>query len=181
MSRRIRPATVVTALLVVIAGCRFESTIDKTGGAELTVRLHALANQSLDRLAKDMTSAHVEVVSKAKDKDNWVTMTLKMKDVTKLSTTEFFSATNVTLTDDAKAGTKTLKAVVTNKNPADKLPDTVVEYYGKEITIIAKLPGEIVKSNATSTSGQTATWTTDLRKFFGTKQNTMEVTYKLAQ
>ncbi len=178
MSRRI-PASVIAALLLVIAGCRFESTIDKNGGAEMTVRFHALANQSLDRIAKDMTSPHVEVVSKSKDKDNGVTLNLKMKDVTKLSSTEFFASTTVTLTPDAKAGTTTLKAVVTNKNPADKLPDNVVEYYGKEITIVAKLPGEIVKSNATSTSGQAATWTTDLRKFFGNKQNSMEVTYKL--
>jgi hypothetical protein len=181
MSRRIRPATVIAALLLAIAGCRFESTIDKDGGAELTVRFHALANQSLDRIAKDMSSAHVEVVNKSKDKDNWVTVNLKLKDITKLSTAEFFSAVAVTLTSDAKEGTKTLKAVMTNKKPVEKMPDNVAEYYGKDVTIIAKVPGEIVKSNATSTNGQAATWTHDLRKFFAAKQNVMEVTYKLAK
>ena len=180
MPSRIRPAAVVAGLLLAIAGCRFESTIDAKGGAELTVRMHLLATQNLDRVAKDMSSADVEVVSKAKDKDNWATIQLKMKDVTKISTTEFFKTTAMTLTDN-KDGTRTLKAVVTNKNPSEKLPDNVVEYYGKEVSISAKLPGEIVKSNATSTSGQTATWTTDLRKFFAARQNAMEATYKLAK
>lgn len=178
MSRRILPTAVVAALLA-LAGCRFDSTIDKNGGAEMSVRFHALANQSLDSIAKGMTSAHVEVVSKSKDKDNWVTVNLKIKDITKLSTAEFFSAVAVTLTDNAKEGTKTLKAVMTNKNPADKLPDNIVDHYGKDVTIIAKLPGEIVKSNATSTNARAATWTHDLRKFFAAKQNVMEVTYKL--
>jgi preprotein translocase subunit SecF len=181
MPNPIRLAALTIGLMAALGGCRFEPTIDASGGAEVTVRMRLLKNQTLDRVAKDLSSADVQVVSKEKDKDDWATVKIKMKDVTKLSTAPFFANTAVTLADGEAAGTKLLKAVVTNKKPTDKLPENTVDFFGKEITVVATLPGEIVTSNATSTSGQTATWTWDLPKFFAAKQHTMEATYKLAK
>lgn len=179
MSIRVVVLALSLLLVAALAGCRFDTTVDAAGGATLTVRTRLLKNQTLDGVAKDMSSADVQVLSKEKDKDDWATITLKLKDVTKLSTAPFFANTAVTLQDGTDKGTKLLKAVVTIKQPTDKLPENVVEFYGKTVTVSATLPGEIVASNATTTAGKTATWTWDLRAFFATKQTPMEVTYRL--
>ncbi len=172
-------ATLLVAL--VVGGCQFESTIDAKGGAELKLHYRVAPNTKIDKVAKDLSSKDVTVVSKSMDKDNWVDATIKTADVTKLPTAAFFKGWTVTLTDGKDKGTKKISARFANKTGGNmKIPPSALEYYGADIKIIANFPGDVVTSNATDSKGKTATWDFPSDKFFSGQENVVEATYKVS-
>ena len=50
--------------------------------------------------------------------------------------------------------------------------------FGKDITISLTFPGEVVKSNATTTKGNNATWVIPHNDFSAAKETTFNATYK---
>ncbi len=179
MLNRVRVAAAILPLAMLLGGCLFEGTIDDKGGAELKMHYRVAPNSTAEKAGKDLESTDVKVVSKSLNKDGWMDTTVKTDDVTKLSTTTYFKAWNVTLTDGKDKGTKTLKASYVNKAPNTKIPQSAIDYYGDQIKISLTFPGDIVKSNATESKGKTATWTFKTVEFFKQPEQVLEVTYKL--
>lgn len=181
MLTRARVAAVILPLAMLVGSCRFEGTVDANGGAELKMHYRIAPNTTIEKATKDLESKDVKLTSKSLDKDGWLDATVKTSDVTKLSTAGYFKAWRIALTDGKDKGTKTLKAVYGNKAPNVKIPQSGIDYYGDEITIVLNLPGEIVKSNAKESKGNSATWTFKTVDFFKSKETPLEVTYKLAK
>jgi hypothetical protein len=150
--------------------------VDAKGGATLDVTYRIGKGSTLEAERKRMESPSVKVLSAAMDGDNNVKFALKVNDITKLSTAQFFQEATITLTD-GEGGTKVLAAKIKRKSPM-KLPDEALAYFGKEVKIAVTLPGNVVKSNATKTDGKTATWTYEMNAFMNTKETALDVTYK---
>jgi hypothetical protein len=181
MPNHIRALAVTLPLAAILGGCLFEATIDAKGGAEVKLHYRVDPNAKLEKVAADLQSKDVKLVSKSMDKDHYIDATLQTADVTKLSTTGFFKAAAITLVDGPEKGTKTLTIHYLNKTPTAKIPPNALEYYGEQIKVGLTLPGEVVKSNATESKGSSATWTLETGKFFAAKENLFEVTYKLGK
>lgn len=175
MRRRVMPIA-VTAVLLTLAGCLTSGTLNENGGGTLTLKIRLSSEAQLESRKIRLQSKAVKVTNATIDKDNWATFDLAFDDVTKLSTTQHFQHVTITLVDGPD-GTKVLTVTSANPNP-HQLSDEVISYFGKDMTIAMTLPGPIVKSNATSTKDQTATWTYALRDFVAAKQEVMEVTFK---
>jgi hypothetical protein len=176
MRRRILPAALFVYLMSTLAGCLLTGTLNDKGGGTLLVKIRLTSEAQLQQRKLRMQSAAVKVTNASIDKDNWATYELAFDDVTKLSTTEHFQHTKITLTDGPD-GTKQLTIKSTNPTP-HKLNDEAVAYFGNQMTIAITLPGDIVKSNATSTDKRTATWSYQLRDFVAAKESTLEVAFK---
>jgi hypothetical protein len=180
MLSRVRVLAALLPLTLALGGCLFESTIDAKGGAEVKLHYRIAPNTKIEKVARDLESADVKLVSKSLDKDGWMDATVKTDDVTKLPTTAFFKAWTITLVDGKDKGTKKLTAHFVNKTPNVKVPQSGLDYYGNEIKIVVNLPGEIVSANAPGgAKGTAATWTYESEEFFKSKEQTIEVTYKL--
>jgi hypothetical protein len=175
MRRRVAPIAMTVALLA-LAGCLTKGTLDAKGGGTLTLRLRLSSDAQLESRKIRLQSSTVKVTNATIDTDNWATFDLAFDDVTKLSTTEHFQNTTITLTDGPD-GTKVLTVKSANSNP-HPLSDEVLNYFGKDMTIALTLPGPIVKSNATTTKDQTATWNYQLRDFVAAKEEVLEVAFK---
>lgn len=180
MRNRSRGALALLSLVLALGGCRYEGSIDDKGGGEVKLHYRVPPNTTIEKASKDLESKAVTIVSKALSKDGWMDATVKTADVTQLSTAAYFRAWAITLADGKDPGTKTLTARFTNKTPSGRLPESALDYYGKDIQIVLTLPGEIVASNATSTKDKVATWTWPTTEFFKEKQALVEVTYKVA-
>lgn len=181
MLNRVRIAAAILPLTMLLGGCLFEGTIDDKGGAELKMHYRVAPNSTVEKAAKDLESKDVKLISKTLDKDGWMDATVKTADVTKLPTAPFFKAWKVTLVDGKDKGTKTVTARYSNQAATMKIPQSALDYYGRDIKIVLTLPGEIAKTNATSKTAKTATWEWTTEDFFKNKEISIEVTYKLAK
>ncbi len=177
MLRRLSRALVVPAMIV-ISGCLVESTVDSKGGGVIKVQYRLTNENQLDAVKKQMQSADVTLVDASVDKEKMATFNMKVADVTKLSTAKFFQNATIKLTD-GENGTKVLDIKWVNKNP-NRMPDEMVAYFGKEMRVSMTFPGEVVKSNATTTSGKTAIWTWPMNDFSGAKEMSFNAVYKNA-
>ena len=178
MSRGFVHRLLVLPFTLLLTGCIFDATIDAKGAGTMTIKYRLAGEAQFDSVRKLMESPEVTVTEASIDKDNWGTFQLKFADVTKLSTAKFFKGTTITLAD-AGDGTKTLAAKIVNKNPG-KLSDPLVEFYGKEMRVSLTLPGEVVKSNATTTKDTTVTWSWPLNDFCNAPETALSATFKVA-
>jgi hypothetical protein len=171
---------VIVPLLVAISGCLIESTLDAKGGGVMTLTYGVVKPEELPSVKKKMESSAVKVLSAelegSGDKRQAV-FKLQFDDVTKLPTTQFFNNVRITRADGSKPNTKVLTAKVKHDKPV-KMPDGAADVFGKEVKVQVTLPGEVVESNATSSSGSTVTWTWGLSQFFEQTDLTLTATYK---
>ncbi|MEO8601008.1 MAG: hypothetical protein ABI629_00380 [bacterium] len=177
MNRRSIGTLPILALLLTTSGCLIDSTMESDGSGTMRVEYRAGPNSTADAVKRLFTSSNAEVTDITVDKDMNAKVALKYKDVTALNKSKFFRSLTVTRSEDEKAGTKTIKGVVTNARALD-LPDDSLKYFGKDAKISITLPGEIVQSNATTSSDKTATWNTTLNKLMGADKESFEVTFK---
>lgn len=172
---------IVTILLLpvlcAISGCLVDGTLSAGGGGTVKARYRIDKSQTADQQKSLFTGPNMSVTSATLDAEHWVTVEAKYADITKLSTAPFFKDVTIALTSDAQAGTTTLTATRLNPNPA-KLPESVLQYYGNDFAVTLTMPGGIIKSNATSTAGNTATWKMTVTRILGDKAIPFEVTYK---
>lgn len=177
MPRTLRTIALLLPLAVLASGCLYETTLNANGSGTLTAFYKMPKDQTLDQQKKQFTSSTMSVTKAQVEADNKVRIEATFTDLTKINTAPFFKNVVAAVTSDEKAGTKTINAKLVTRNPV-KLPDAVVEYFGKEWTFSLTLPGEVVKSNATSTKGNTVSWTFPLTLV--AKEIPFEVTYKPA-
>jgi hypothetical protein len=56
----------------------------------------------------------------------------------------------------------------------------MVTYFGKDFQVTIKLPGDVVKTNATESKGPTATWKWGLNDFLALAETELNATFKTA-
>jgi hypothetical protein len=173
--RCVARSVALSLVLCVLASCRFETTIDSKGAGTMRVVTRVTAETQLEPTKKRMTSPSVQVTSATIDKDKWATFDLKFDDITKLPTASFFAGTTIKLSDGPE-GTRVLEMKHTNANPS-KLAPELITYFGNEVKIALTVPGSIVKSNATSVQGSTATWDYTLDSFDTMKSIESTITF----
>lgn len=174
-----RSVTTTAALLFVcftLAGCLMDGTLDKNGGGTVTIKLRLMSVDQLADAKKQMQSPQVELVSSTLDDDKWATFNLKFGDVTKLSTTQFFSRATFTLVPD-EGGTTTLNIKYVNNNRAP-LTKEMADYFGNQVSFTIHLPGEVVKTNATEKDRSSAKWIYTGTELGQKAELTLTVTYK---
>jgi outer membrane murein-binding lipoprotein Lpp len=176
MLRHFASAAAVLSLLCT-SGCLIESNIDANGGAVVTLSYKLKKDAKLDDLKKQMESADVEVTEAKQADDGTATFKMKLKDITKLSTTKFFKRANIKRTVDAAKGTTTITTNLKNKKPT-KISDAIKKFYGDEVKIVTTVPGEIAETNAKSKDGKTATWAYTMDEFFTAPEVSLNLTYK---
>jgi hypothetical protein len=176
MRRRLAPIA-LSVVPLTLAGCLIRGTLDDKGGGTLTLKLRLTSDAQLVSRKLRLQSQAVKLTSATVDEDNWATFDLAFDDVTKLSTTEHFRNTTITL-EDGPDGTKILAVKAANPDP-HPFSDEALAYFGKDVTIAMTLPGPIVQSNATSTTDRTATWTYPLRDFATARETIMKVTFRV--
>lgn len=176
MPRALRTIALLTPLAVLASGCLMESTLDAKGGGTIKATYKLSKDQNLDQAKKQFTSPTMSVTKADLAKDNTVTIEAKYTDLTKLNTAPIFKSVVLATTADPKAGTKTITAKQVNRSPA-KIPPAILDYFGNDFTFSITLPGEVVKTNGSS-SGNSVKWSMPLTKILGDKEVPFEVTYK---
>lgn len=174
--RHLVGCVVVVPLALLLSGCLTETVIDAKGAGTMMIKIRLTSEAQLAANRKRLESSSIKVSSATVDKDKWATYQLQFEDITKLNTVSMFQNSTVTLVD-ADAGNKTLTVKNVNKNP-NKMPEEMVNYFGKEAKFSITVPGDVVKTNATSTAGKTAIWTYALNDFTNAPDITLEVTFK---
>lgn len=177
MSKRFVYGALLSVAAVIASGCRIDIDLKADGAGSLTAKYRAFKDQSLEQQKKYFTSSNTTITKLEMDEDKNVDAEVTFKDFKLLSSAHLFRGLVVTSAADAKAGTTTLVGRNTTQKPG-KLPDPIVAYLGKDLTISLTVPGEITKTNATEHKGATATWKMDLQTFMNTKETVFEVTYK---
>jgi hypothetical protein len=176
MARRLIPTIMILSALLVLGGCLMDATVDANGAGVMTVKYRLTNEAQFEPTKKRFESTHVKLTSASVDKDKWGTFEIKFDDVTKLPTAPFFASATISLTD-GEAGTKLLSIKQVNKNPS-KLSDEMVAYFGKDVTVSVNLPGEVVKSNATTTKDKTVAWKYPMNDFVSAPEVSMNATFK---
>jgi hypothetical protein len=152
-------AVLFVAALLTLSGCVVEGKLDASGGARLSVRYRLVSVANFDQSKARMQSPDVRLASASMTPDKWATFDLELADVRKLSTAPTFASTTVALTEEAD-GSRTLAVTVTSSGA--ELPAPYVKYLGDEFRLSIGLPGDVVRSNATTVAGRTATWVVPL-------------------
>jgi hypothetical protein len=178
MPSRVRLIAAMLALLVTSSGCLFEATVNALGGANIKVHYRVDPSLKPEKSGDGLQSSDVKLLTKGIDKDHYVDATLETANLTKLYTAPLFKAIAIAFTDGAEKGTQTL-TIKNVKRPVAKLPPNFFQYYGNQSKLVLHLPGDVVKSNATETNGNTASWTIETAKFMDASETTFEVTYKV--
>lgn len=174
--RRLVPFAVALPLVVLLSGCFMDTVIDAKGAGTMVVKLRLTTEAQLEPNRKRFESAYVKVTSTTVDKDKWATYELKFDDITKLNTVAHFQNITVTLTD-AEGGARALSIKNVNKNP-NKMPEEMIAYFGKEVRFSVTVPGDVVSTNATTTTGKTVAWIYALNDFTNAPELTLNVTFK---
>jgi len=178
MLKRFVPIALLVPALLATSGCLVEMTVDAGGGGTVKAQYKVAKDQTLEQQKRQFASSNMTITNASLDiAANTATVDAKYTDLTRLSASAFFKGVAVKKSVDAKAGTTTITAKKVNHNPA-KLPDNVLEQFGREFTLTVTFPGEVVKSNATETKGNTATWKMPLNKILADKEIPFEATYK---
>jgi hypothetical protein len=177
MRKRVLLSLALVALLF-NTGCLIDGKLDDKGAATMKIAYRLAPKAKVEPARKQMESNFVTVKSAEVDKDSRATFDLEVKDVTKLSSAPFFKNVQVKLTDGEEKGTKVLWVKHANDKPAG-LPEKMREYYGNEFRLTLTFPGEVVKSNANETKGDTATWKMTLDDFLKAKLTEFQATYKV--
>jgi hypothetical protein len=172
-------AALLSALLLLsVAGCRYEATIDEHGGGTMKIQTRVPQTDTLDMVKARYTGPGVEVTNATMDDKKNVMVELKYADFSKLGQLKAFENMRFTIADDAAAQTRTATVTVVYGRPM-KLPDQQIEYFGKEVLVSVTVPGEIVASTGTS-NGKAAQWTMPTNTLLSTPQTKFTVTYKHA-
>ena len=164
-------------LLAGASGCVVDGTLDATGGGTLTMRYRLVSIADLAHTKERLASPDVTLTQASMTPDKQATFALAFRDARALATAPAFAAMQVALADEAD-GLRTL-TVTLPKQPGT-LPAPYVAYLGGELRVTLTMPGEIVRSNATSVNGRSATWTRNIDELQAQAVTTFSVTFRPA-
>lgn len=173
--RRILP--LLLWVLVSATGCLVEGTLDPGGGGQFTLRYRLVSVAHFEQMKARLASPDATVTEATMTPEKQATFGLALRDARLLSTVPAFANTHVTLTDDAD-GLRTL--VVTFAGGGGTLPQPYIDYIGREFRLTLALPGDVVRSNATTVEGRTATWVRPVAEMQQQASTVFSATYRPA-
>ena len=170
---------VFPSLLLIFAasGCVVDGTLDAAGGGTLTMRYRLVSIANLDHMKSRLASPDIMLTQASMAPDKQATFSLAFRDVRALSTAPAFADAQVALADEAD-GLRTL-TVTLPKQPGT-LPAPYVAYLGGELRVTLTMPGDIVRSNATSVNGRSATWTQKIDELQQQPSTKFSITFRPA-
>lgn len=176
MRTRSLPVLFAVTLALALTGCLVESTLDAKGGGTLKMQVRGGPQETIEEVRSRFQGSGVELTKATMDDKKNISVALTYTDFRKLGGLRQFENTTFTLTDDAKAKTRTASAVTKFARPV-KLPEDQLKYFGNEVTVSLTVPGEVVKTDGKA-KGKTVTWKMALDKLFSAPETTFSVTYK---
>ena len=175
--RTARTLLLLASLLVGGAGCVVEGTLDSAGQGRLELRYRMLSIANFEAMKTVLASPDVTMTDASMTPDKHATFAVAVKDVRALASAPAFANMRVALVDEVD-GLRTLSVAL--KNISATLPAPYFEYIGRDLRITLTLPGEIVRSNATSVNGSKATWVWPMAEIGPQAPPTISVTFRPA-
>ncbi len=155
MSRRSTLA--LLPALALVAGCVVTGRLDPAGGARLTIDMRLVSVIHFDAMKAGLQSDYVTLKNATMTPKKWATFEIECSDVQKLATAPVFAHTNVSLIDAGK-GAQSLAVRLANIAP-QRFSEATYRYSGGNLKISLELPGDVMRSNGSSTAARTVTWT----------------------
>jgi len=168
---------VLLLLLGGASGCVVDGTLDASGGGTLTMHYRLVSIANLEQMKGRLASPEVTVTQASMTPDKQATFGVSFRDARALSTAPAFETTQVALADEAD-GLRTL-TVTMPRQPAT-VPPPYVKYLGGELRVTLTMPGDIVRSNAGSVNGRSATWVRAIGELQQEPATTFSVTFRPA-
>ena len=150
-------APLLLALLVTpLTGCLVTGALDPGGGGRVTVRMRLVSVQNFEVLKTALQSPDVTVKNASLTPKKWATYELEFRDIRRLWTAPALARVSAAVSDHD--GERTMAVTMSNPVP-EQMSDAFQRYAGNDLKISIELPGDVLDSNATSTSGRTVAWT----------------------
>ena len=175
--RAVRHVLLAVLLLGSASGCVVEGTLDASGGGTLTLRYRLVSIANLEDMKRRLASPDVTLTQASMTPDKQATFGLAFREVRGLSTVPALAATHVALADEAD-GLRTLTVTLPEK--PGTLPAPYITYLGGELRVTLAMPGDIVRSNATSVNGRSATWVRKIDELQQHPASTFNATFRPA-
>jgi hypothetical protein len=161
--------------LAPLAGCVVNGSLDPSGGARLSITLRLVSVAHFEQTKERLQSADVVLRGASMTPKKWATFDIETTDVHKLSTAPALTYLRVLL-DDGDVGERRL--VITLASPV-RASKAYHDYIGREAKLSLDLPGDVVSSNATSSSGRTVSWRWATEELFARERTELTATYKV--
>jgi hypothetical protein len=152
-------ALLVIAVVAAASGCVVDGKLDANGGVRLKLRYRLVSVANFEQSKASLQGAAVRITDASMTPDKWATFAIESDDVRKLPTASAFASSTFDLKDEAD-GARTLTVSMDAK--AGELPAPYVKYLGNDLKLAIELPGDVVRSNATTVAGRTASWVVPL-------------------
>jgi hypothetical protein len=175
--RAARRAFALVLALAACPGCLVDARLAAGGGGALTLGYRLDDRGTLGAAAERLASPSVTVRSARVDAQRNGTFKVTFADIQALSTTAMFKQVSITRGPGKEAGTTTLVATFEQAKPLT-LPPEVLQRQGNELTVVLRLPGAIVDTNASTHRDEIATWVVPLKTLLGGGKTTFSVTYR---
>jgi hypothetical protein len=159
------------------SGCVVEGMLDPSGGGRLELRYRLVSVANLEQMKARLASPEVTLTEASMTPDKRATFALAFRDVRALETVPAFATTRIALADEAD-GSRTLTVTLTGQ-PAT-LPPPYVDYLGRELRVTFTVPGDVVRSNATTVTGRSVTWVRPIVDVQHDAGTTFSVTFRPA-
>lgn len=147
------------ASLAAMSGCIVDGKLDANGGAHLKLRCRLVSVANFEQSKVRLQSPDVKLTDASMTPDKWATFDVETTDVRKLPTASAFAPMKFALTDEAD-GARTFTLTIDGN--AAELPPPYVKYLGNDLRVALELPGDVVRSNATTVAGRTVSWVVPL-------------------
>ena len=164
-------------LLTAPQGCLVDARLASGGRGALTLVYRLDDRGTLGAAAERLASPSVTVRSAKVDAQRNGTFKVTFADVQALSTTSMFKQVSIARGPGKEPGTTAVVATFEQAKPLTLSPE-VLERQGNELTVILRLPGPIVDTNAAVHGDQIATWVVPLTTLLAGGKTTFSVTYR---
>jgi hypothetical protein len=158
-----------------LSGCVVEGTLDPSGDGRLQLRYRLVSVANLEQMKARLAAPDVTVTEASMTPDKRATFGLAFRDVRALSAVPAFALTRIALAEEAD-GLRTL--TITLPGQTMNLPAPYIEYLGRELRVTLTVPGDVVRSNATTTAARSVTWVRPLVELHNETGTTFSVTYR---
>ena len=165
------------ALLLVCQGCLVEARLAASGAGMLTIRYRLDERVTLGAAAERLAGPSVTVRSAKLDANGYGTFKVQFADVQALSSTAMFKQVLITRVPGREPGTTAFTAIFGQPKPL-RPPPEVLQRYGNEITVVVRVPGSVVDTNAPTRADRLVTWVVPMQTLLEGGETTFSLTYR---
>jgi len=164
-------------MLLVCQGCLVDVRLAPTGAGVATVRYRLDERATLGAAAERLASPSVTARSAKLDANGYGTFKVQFADVQALSSTAMFKQVSITRLPGGEPGTTALTAVF-DQPKALNLSPQVLQRHGNDLTVIVRVPGSVLDTNAPTRAENVATWVVPLQTLLAGGKTTFSLTYR---